>query len=187
MTRDISYEESFNPTNLGFQKAMYVVYRVLKILKVVLAAIFLYFGIMFLDIPFIVLAAIFVGSAVLFRFIQRSVYFCVDCNFANGKTWLVKVVNYKTRKKIIIFEHNEVEQIGRVGSESFDKIYSNKAIKKIFATPNKYADKAFYVYLRQDGVNYLVIMDCKEEYLAKLVAFTGRRVIEKDYDNDISR
>ena len=72
-------------------------------------------------------------------------------------------------------------QVGKIGSESFQKLLSVPQLKKIYATPNKYLEEGFYVQINQGGVNSLVLLECKEEYLQNLVLFTGRKVIEKDY------
>ena len=101
--------------------------------------------------------------------------------FVSGSTRVVKVINYKKRKKIIIFEAKDVIQVGKITSESFAKVYATPNIKKLYATPNRYLENGFYVYLKQDGQDYVVIFECKETYLQHLVAFTGRQVIEKDY------
>lgn len=179
--REVLYEESINPTNVGFRKTISICYKIIKIITVIVGAIFLYIGIMMLDLFSAIFALILFGSAFLFGFLQRRIYYCVDCIFVSGSTRLIRVVNYKARRKIIVYEYDEVEQVGRTSSESFEKLYLDKNVRKIFATPNKYAENSFYVYLKQNGENILVIMDCKEDYLKNLVAFAGRKIIEKDY------
>ena len=64
---------------------------------------------------------------------------------------------------------------------TFEKWYSSPGIKKIYATPNKYIEDGFYVVATVNGIKYLVLFECKEEYLVNLVNFTGKTVIEKDY------
>ena len=178
--REVLYEESINPSNYNARKIASGVFGALKIVNALIAIVYLFLSIFYLDSS-IFKMLFFVAFAVVFFLLERGVFYCVDCAFISGSTRLVKVIGYKKRKMIISFEYNQVEQVGKIGSESFDKIYSDKNVKKIAASPNKYADGSFYVYLKKDGINYLVILDCKEDYLKNLVAFTGRRVIEKDY------
>ena len=64
----------------------------------------------------------------------------MDCIFVSGSTRIVKVVNYKRRKRMLVFEAKEVEQVGKIGSETFEKWYSSPGIKKLYATPNKYIE-----------------------------------------------
>ena len=82
---------------------------------------------------------------------------------------------------MLVFEAKEAEHVGKIGSETFEKWYSSPGIKKIYATPNKYIEDGFYVVATVNGIKYLVLFECKEEYLVNLVNFTGKTVIEKDY------
>ena len=177
--REVLYEESAQPSNLKMQRVLYVMYSIFLWISIV-ASIFLLmlflwdWGILF----FLVFT---VGSSVLLAFLRKKIYYCVDLIFVSGSTRVVKVINYKKRKKIIIFEAKDVIQVGKITSESFAKVYATPNIKKLYATPNRYLENGFYVYLKQDGQDYVVILECKETYLQHLVAFTGRQVIEKDY------
>ena len=176
--REVLYEESANPSNLKAQKITYTIYHVL--MWVMTVSSFLTFIIWFYSgflAPFIFT----VISAIVFKLIKVRIYYCVDCIFVSGSTRIIKVVNFKKRKKIIIFDANEVVQVGKMTSDSFERVSSTPNIKKIYGTPNKYIDDGFYVYLVQNGQPYLLILECKETYLQHLVAFAGRQVIEKDY------
>ena len=180
--RDVLYEESVNPYNLKFRKTVYIIYSVFFWASVV-AAVLLTMFMLFIafDIGILILDVLIIGSSVLIRFFGNKVYYCVDYIFVTGSTRIIKVVNYKRRKKMIIFEANEVKTVGRLWSDTFEKLSKTPSVKKIFATPNKYPEEGFYVYVNQDGTNYLIIMECKEEFLLHLVAFTGKGVVEKDY------
>ena len=72
-------------------------------------------------------------------------------------------------------------QVGKITSASFEKVWNTPNIKKVYATPNKYLEQGYYVYLNQNGQPYVVILECKEDYLLHLVSFTGKQVVEKDY------
>jgi len=177
---EVLYEESAEPKNIKTQKAFYVVYSVFGWLTAIAAAFFLIFSFAnFLSaLPLI---ALFATSSFLFFFFRTKIYYCVDCIFVSGSTRIVKVVNYKRRKRMLVFEAKEVEQVGKIGSETFEKWYSSPGIKKLYATPNKYIEDGFYVVATVNGIKYLVLFECKEEYLVNLVNFTGKTVIEKDY------
>ena len=176
--KEVYYEESANPHNLKAQKAIYITYSVLMWISIIATSLLVFLGLFF---GFDILVVFSLVSAVLFGFFRTKIYYCVDCIFVTGQTRIIKVINYKRRKKIIIFDHNEVVQVGKITSDSFEKVLSVPNIKKIFATPNKYLDEGFYVQLVQNGQPYVVILECKETYLQHLVACTGRQVIEKDY------
>ncbi len=174
--KEVLYEESANPLNLKFQKTMYIVYTVVLWIFGILDFLVLIFNTPdFISLIFLTL------SCVGFWFLRRKIYYCVDLIFVTGQTRIIKVIHYKFRRKMLVFDYNEVIQVGRVGSESFEKLYATPKLKKIYATPNKYFAEGFYVYLSQDGNDYLVLLECKEDYLINLVNFAGRKIIEKDY------
>ena len=176
--RDILYEESKNPDNLKAQKIAYYVYAALM-WGMIIASVITFFIWFFSGFWFPLVFSIL--NAILFAFVKTKVYYCVDCIFVTGSTRIVKVINYKRRKKIIVFEANEVLQVGKITSESFEKLQAMPNIKKVYGTPNKYLTEGFYVHVLQNEQHYLVLLECKETYLQHLVAFTGRKVIEKDY------
>ena len=178
--REVLYEESAIPSNLKLQKTIYVIYTVFIWLTGIAAGLFFLFA-FYLDISFLFMTACFVLSDLLFVFLRRKIYYCVDVIFVSGSTRIVRVIHYRKRKKIVSFEANEVVQVGKIGSESFQKLLSVPQLKKIYATPNKYLEEGFYVQINQGSVTSLVLLECKEEYLQNLVLFTGRKVIEKDY------
>ncbi|MBQ7374266.1 MAG: hypothetical protein IJW64_06900 [Clostridia bacterium] len=177
--REVLYEESANPNNLKLQKVIYVIYSVL-FWALTIFSCFVFFTEFFIT-DFDFLLVFLVPTAFLFWFIRSKIYYCVDTIFVSGSTRIVKVINYKRRKKIIIFEAKEVLQVGKITSDSFEKVLATPGVKKVYATPNKYIDEGFYVFLNQNGQHYVVILECKEDYLSHLVNFTGRQVIEKDY------
>lgn len=174
--KEVLYEESANPVNLKFQKVIFVIYTVLIwIFGILDFVVIFFFTADWLSIIFLTL------SLVAFWILRRKIYYCVDLVFITGQTRIIKVVNYKFRRKMMVFDYVDVIQVGKIGSESFEKIYATPKLKKVYATPNKYISEGYYVYLAQEGVNYLVILECKEDYLINLVNFAGRKIIEKDY------
>lgn len=179
--KEVLYEESANPSNLKFQKVIFIIYTVLIWLFGILDVLVLFFFPTNYVVDMIVTLVFFTGSGVLFWFLRRKIYYCVDLVFVTGQTRIIKVIHFKFRKRIIFFDYNEVIQVGRIGSESFEKIYSVPKLKKVYATPNRYIENGFYVYLSQDGTETLVLLECKEDYLVNLVNFAGRKIIEKDY------
>lgn len=177
--REVLYEESANPSNLKTQKIIYIVYSIF-LWALIISSLFVFFVEFFIT-GFDFLLLFLVPPAILFWFIRSKIYYCVDLIFVSGSTRVVKVVNYKKRKKVIIFDSKEVLQVGKITSASFEKVWNTPNIKKVYATPNKYLEQGYYVYLNQNGQPYVVILECKEDYLLHLVSFTGKQVVEKDY------
>ena len=179
--REVLYEESLEPKNQKLKKILYYIFRALKIVNIIATVAFAYFAIFLGDISSLIFAVSFAISSIMLWQVQRRVYYCVDCIFVSGSTRLIKVINYKSRKSIIIFDYDKVEQNGKVTSASFERLYEDKTVKKIYASPDRFAENSYYVFLKQDGEKFLVILNCTENYLKNLVSFTGSRVVEKDY------
>ena len=99
--REVLYEESAQPINFKMQKTLYVVYSVLMWICL-FASIFLFMIELF--IGFDLMLVFTVLTTVLFAFLRTRFYYCVDCIFVSGSTRIIKVVNYKRRKKLIIFK-----------------------------------------------------------------------------------
>ncbi len=172
--KDLFYEESIDSTNLKMQK---VFYQLSNIFLGCFIALFI-FSFFFFDLIFSLFTLL---CTFLFCLIRRKVYYCVDLSFVDGTTKLVKVIHYKRRKKILFFNNEDIEKIGKITSETFNKLYSKKDYKLIYATPNRSFDDGFYIKVKSSGENYLVLIDCKEEYLENLVAYSGKRILEEDY------
>ncbi len=179
--KEVLYEESATPKNLKFQKIIFIVYTVLIWIFGIIDVLTLLFYPAAYWVGMIVTLVFFTGSGVGFWFLRKQIYYCVDLVFVTGQTRIIKVVHFKFRRKILVFDYNEVIQVGKIGSESFEKLYATPKLKKIYATPNKYIENGYYVYLNHEGINILVLLECKEDYLINLVNFAGRKIIEKDY------
>ena len=178
--REVLYEESANPSNLKTQKIFYCLYTGFMWFMIVLAFFCFIFFTMVPQLFWFPLVFT-IASAILSAVLRTKIYYCIDCIFVSGSTRIVKVVNFKKRKKVIVFEANEVMQVGKMTSDSYEKLATMTSIKKVYCTPNKYIDDGFYVHIIQNNQAYLLILECKETYLQHLVSFAGRQVIEKDY------
>ena len=97
--RDVLYEESILPENLKFKKTLYVIYQILFVINIALAILFSLFGLY--DWGILIVGVSFFGVAALLAFLRNKIYYCVDCIFVSGSTRLIRVVNFKKRKKII--------------------------------------------------------------------------------------
>ena len=101
--REVLYEESAQPINFKSQKVLYIIYSVLMWISLI-ASILVFFIEFFLGFDLFML---FIAlTTILFAYVRTRFYYCVDCIFVSGSTRIVKVINYKKRKKIIVFEAN---------------------------------------------------------------------------------
>ena len=181
--REEFYETSVAPSNEGSQKVWLKIYSVLFVLTVISFCILSYLWLLTFDTGFIILLAIALISGVIFFLLKRKLCAYYDYTYISGEVRIIKVINGKTRRKFLVFDCKAIKQLGKVGSESFNKIYDSKDYKLKVATPNgvKSEKQLYYVYLTHEGQNNLLILECEEKFLQYIVANRGKTVIEKDY------
>lgn len=182
--REDFYEGSVGPQNLKLQKTLYTIYHVLFILSLIAFGITFYFWFMLGDMGFLVLFVAFLLMALGFYFIRRKLYLFFDYTYVSGELRIVKVINCKKRKLFLKFDLKSVNQVGKVGSQSFDKLYKEGQYKLKIATPNglKTENQLYYIALTLDGEKLLVVLECEEKLLSYVIAYRGRSIIEKDYN-----
>ncbi|MBQ7164207.1 MAG: hypothetical protein IJR61_02615 [Clostridia bacterium] len=184
---EVRYEETAFPYDYSKQKIYYIILRV--ILGVVIAGTVLFAFLSFLAVPLnewlgpLIFIVWWVGFIVLLEFFKTKLYNCYDFIFISGDVRIIKVVNTRKRKKMIIFDSKDVFQIGRYDSETYRKIKNTPGIKTIFAPTNKSVVEAqkFYIATVLDGVKYLVVLECTEKFLRYILQYCGKPVLEKEY------
>lgn len=182
--REDFYECSVAPERENFQRTISIVYTVLLVISIIFFAVTFYLWLITFDTGFIVLyvpTAIFSTAFILLR---RRLCLYFDYTYISGELRVIKVVRGKTRRKFIILDCKNIIQIGKVGSDSFEKIYEQKNQYKLkLATPNGLTanNQLFYVYADYNGEKILLILECEEKLLAYIVSNRGKNIIEKDY------
>jgi len=184
--REEFYENSVSPKNEKLQKIIYTIYQVLFVTAVVAFCLFIYLLMFVGDSGFIFLSVVTAIFGTTLYFIKKKLLIYYDYTFISGELRIVKIVNGKHRKKFAVIDCKKVFQLGKVGSESFEKLYSVPGIKKKVATPNGFgAEKQlYYVGVEESGEKTVIIMECEEAMLSYIVAYSGKNVIEKDYDKN---
>ena len=189
---EVGYEETAFPYDYNRQKVLYVICRAVIGIFVFLTVVFIWFFLTFVDVN-AWLSAIFIFawlvlSIVFLEFVKLKLYNCYDYIFVTGELRIIKVVNTRKRKKLIAFDSKSVYQVGRFGSETYERHRKTPGIKTIFAPTNKFeADKPkYYIAVNSEGAKYLVVLECTETLLRYVLQFSGKTVLEKEY-YDISR
>ena len=181
--REEFYENSVGPQNERTQKFFYRIYQFLFGLAVAVLIIMLYFFLLWLDVGFLV----FAGIALLFGtgcfFVKRRLMNYFDYTFVSGEIRIVKVINGKSRKLKFKFDSKDVYQVGKVGSESYEKLSATPGIKVNVVTPNGFSaqKQLYYIAAKILGENQLIVLECEEKFLSYIVMHRGNSIIEKDY------
>lgn len=181
--REDFYEGSVGPQNIKSQKFLYTVYSIFFVLALIVFCITFYFWFMLGDTGFILLFSTFLIMAIVFYLIRRKLYLFYDYTYVSGELRIVKVINGKSRKLFLKFDCKSINQIGKVWSQSFDKLYDEKQHKLKIATPNglKSENQLYYMTLNLDNEKILLVLECEEKLLTYIVANRGRGIIERDY------
>ncbi len=184
--REEFYEYSASPRSEKSQKIIYTVYNVLFIISVIALVIFLFLLMMTGDSGFVFLSCVTVIFGLALYLIRRKMLIYFDYTFIAGEMRIVRVINGKFRRKFLVFECKDVFLLGKVGSDSFEKLYATPQIKKRMATPNGFGaeNQLYYVGVDIAGEKNIVIMECDEKMLSFIAAYAGKNAIEKDYGKE---
>ena len=88
------------------------------------------------------------------------------------------------RKNILKFEAGDIVQMGKYGSESYEKLEKSPGIKKMILTSNQTPSDGcdfFYLQVNTEGSNKLLIFDCSEKFMATILRYSNKTILEKDY------
>lgn len=186
---EVYYEETAFPYDYSKQKVYYIVCRVLNALSIICAIVFGFMALIVL--PFgdgswvfpLIIAVWFLLMVIFFMFVKSKFYNCYDFIFVTGDIRIIKVVNTRRRKKVLLFDSKNVYQVGRFESETYEKHKNTPGIKVIYAPSNKYTvDKPkYYIATVVDGVKYLLVLECTEKFLYHVLQFSGKHVLEKEF------
>ncbi len=188
--REISYEETAFPYDYKRQKVFYAIDKVLIVLFSLVFAfwvfVFLFLTPMTTELwwlfPVMNMAGC-VATVVFLFLIKGKFYNCYDYIFVTGDVRIIKVVNTKRRKKVVVFDCKNVYGVGRYESETYEKIKNSPDVKVLFVPTNKYVIEKpkYYIATVVDGVKYLLVLECTEKFLSYVLSFSSKQVLEKEF------
>lgn len=177
------YETSVGPERLRSQKVFYILYKVLFVIALIIFIGAVYFWLLTADTGFVIIMAFCLFFGAISFVLKRRLYLFYDYTYISGEVRVIKVINGRVRRRVIVFDAKDVKQVGKTTSESFKKLADTKSIRKIVATPNGLNASAqlYYVYAVINGQETLIVLECEEKLLAFIVSTRGKDIIEKDY------
>ena len=127
---------------------------------------------------------LFIVTGIIFGKVKNR--FCVeyDYTFVSGSIRFSKVIKNSKRKFIVKFECSDIEKIGKLGSETFEKYYIMPGVSKKILTGNSSAmeNKDFYyLVVNVDGDKCIYVIECTETFLINILKFTSKRILEEDF------
>ena len=193
--REIVYEESSHIQNEKKAKTIFIVFTVLAAISFIMM-IFWFFMIGFVKVEdlkkgnivvniiyLFVPSLMFLGLGILSMNFRSKFYIDYDYTFVTGSVRFSKIIRNVKRKNICNFNVEAIEKVGKVDSETFNMYLKMPGIKKKPLTLNVYPSNEdfFYMVVNTDKGKELFILDCKEEFIATVLRYSNRGILEKDY------
>ena len=182
------YEESSVTQDLKGNKAKYIIFKVISISSLVMGIFFTIMlfiaGSVFELIFSIVLAAM---SYFIFFFLGRkkdAFFLDFDYTFISGNLRISKVFNNKRRKNIANFNTTDIITLGRVDSQTYERLVKDPQNKLMIATPNQEAgeNKGFYyIHFNQSGNKKVMVLECTEFFMYTVLKHSSKTVLEQDF------
>lgn len=196
---EVFYEESAKTIDTKSASRKFYIFKILSIISYVLVAVWL--CIIFIGFDFrvfnssalaIVISLLihilplvfFIASGIFLGRFKNRFYVDYDYTFVSGSIRISKVIKNCKRKSLLVFEAKDIETLGKVGSETYEKYENTPGIKPLVLTSNDTPaeGKAFYYLIAGiDGEKKLLILECTELFMVNILKFTSRSVLEKDY------
>lgn len=189
--QEIFYEETTTLVNEKSAKRKYNVYRIISITAYVIFAItffLLWFGpldnipafILFCVVP----PALALTLAIVAGRLKYRAYVEYDYTFVSGSLRIAKVMYHVKRKPLLKFDAADIFQLGKICSETYQKLSGAPDIKReIYTSNDEPGEGKDYYYLAvnlKDGKK-LLILECTETLLINILKFSNKGIVEKDF------
>lgn len=189
---EIFYEESATIQQDSSAKTKCVIYNLISKAILVLLAVWIIYVFTLMNIAFddILLTVIFallpvvtLGFLSLFFIRLRNKYSSeFDYTFVSGDVRVSKVIGEKKRKHIMRFSTSNIEMIGKVGSETYNKYKAMPSVEKLVFTINSKPSegKEFYYIVINNPGKKLLVFECTDMLIINILKFSNKNIIEKD-------
>lgn len=130
-------------------------------------------------LPFIVTIILFI----VFKKISNKSYVEYDYSFLSGSIRVAKVPKNGYRRGVIKFDAVQIERIGKVDSVVYNNLSHMPGVKKYNLTCNTSSSNdvtLYYMFVRHEGMKKLLIFDCSKIFIATVLRFCNRNVLEKN-------
>lgn len=189
------YEDQITRDGKNLSKGKVIACKSVKIVVYILAGIFLCFIIPFWPIPKDASALDWVMTVVfgwlvplgflfgVWLFANRFLAKCTEefDYVLNGSDFrIVRVTNFKKRKLFLEFKLTEIESIGKVSGNSYEKLHTDRELKKVYAIVNYNDEQVNYMLLNTDGGRKLLHAELSDEMQREIRMSLGRDIAVKD-------
>ena len=142
-------------------------------------------GLILMIVPIVV----FLILGILFG--KKKNTFCVDFDytFISGSIRISQVIKQYKRKFMLEFETNQIERIGKVNSETYNK-YTLMPVKQISLTSNNVASEnksLYYFVVNSEGEKKLLTLELTEKFIVNIVRYTTSRILDDEYLKELKK
>ncbi len=202
--QEIFYEESVDTHNRSSAKKKYMLYKIVSIISIVLGvfAVFnIFFGVsvdkdegittavIIAIVMWAVLAALMFAAAVLLSKKKHAFFLSYDYTFVTGDLRISKVFNNRKRKHLYNIPTERIIKIGRVGSDTYEKLKRSPDIKEDILTPNEEAEEGkefFYIHAQTNVGKKILVLECRPQLIYTVLRFMNRPGILETGFNRVS-
>ncbi len=191
---EVCYEKNIINESIDKHKKRNTIFNIIRIVAIVLLVFEIYFLIAWQPIPIdkgilavvlsifasLVLISFPVCIILVFTRLLKRLNAEYDYYILGDIFRIVRVENRKKRKKMLETPISAISSIGLVESETYDKFYADKYVKKIHAFCNDDTLLGYFM-LSDDGEKKLVTMEFDNEFVANLKKAVSLSV----FDNSI--
>jgi hypothetical protein len=189
--QDVFYEECSKIINEKSERIKYNILNVLSIFFIIACFLWAIICFFVFDVSSsrIVYTIILTGLPIVLFII--STYLCIrfknsfcvqyDYTFVTGSIRIDKVINNRKRFPLYNFEYNQIGVLGRFASDTYFNLGANPDVNRQLLTSDTSAVDLFYLYVNVNNQQELLILQCSEQFIAHIVRFAGRSILEKDF------
>ena len=173
------FEFGVKPKNEAKELILMRLFFAIKVVFILIGIVLAYFGFMFFNVMWI-LCAISLTVAFVFHCFQHRYYNFYDFIFVDGNISLSIVINNKKRKYLAKFTCKNIENIGRLGGETYLKYINDKSIKKIYVTETLTQNDVCFLINSTDKKT-LILFPFNEYFLVQVIKYSVSNVLDKNF------
>lgn len=183
--REDFLEETVTTEEIDKAKKKMLIVRIISYVFITIAVFFYFLVFISPDAALLIFSLIsgssFLACGIYLKIRKERYVLDFDYTFISGSLRIAKVFNGKKRKPVLAIDDKDIETVGKIGSEEYNKISANKSLKPVICTPNLNDEgRLFYVYGAVNGEKKLIILQCSEKMIVLLVKYAGKRIMDKE-------
>ena len=127
----------------------------------------------------------FLGTGILLGRYKNKLYVDYDYTLVSGSLRISKVINKSKRRGFMNFDISNILQLGKYGSGTYEKISKSPNVKTFILTSNVSASEGkdfFYLHVSHGDGQRLLVFECTETFMATILRYSNRTILEKDYN-----